>query len=227
MKVAAFIPARGGSKGIKGKNLAELAGKPLIQYTIDCAKHCSLISKVFVSSDDDEILRVSANLGAIPIKRPSEFSGDESPTKEAILHFIETSGQEFDLVALLQPTSPFRKPEQLSEVISLVTEGKHRTVISVSEYEVPPFRAYEIDQKGCLKGVFGEEWRYRRRQDYPQTFAANGAFYVFKTSDFLKYKDIPNQEVGAYIMDKASSLDIDTPLDLQFARFILSLGEEQ
>ena len=222
MKIAALIPARGGSKGIPRKNLVDLGGKPLIQYTIDCAKGCAAINDIFVSSDDTEILETSKKFGAKSVQRPREFAEDLSPTKDTILHFLQNYPDQFDVIALLQPTSPFRKTHQLEEAIKILRSAKARTVISVAETEVSPYRTFLMGDDKCLEPMFGEEWLYKRRQDYPKTVAANGAIYLFYVQDFLKEGNIPQKNLQAYVMDQRTSLDIDTPEDLEFARLMIN-----
>ena len=134
--IVAIIPARGGSKGVPRKNIKNLCGKPLIQYTIDEAKRSNKISRVIVSTEDEEIAEISRNLGAEVIMRPDELATDKAPTLPVIQHVIETleKNQDFkvDAIMLLQPTTPFRKQEHIDQAIGLFLEKNPDSVVSVS-----------------------------------------------------------------------------------------------
>ena len=118
-KVIAIILARGGSKGIPRKNLLEFAGHPLVSWSVMQAKNAKEIDEVYVSSDSDEILKIAKNYGATPIKRPAKYAGDEAKSEEAIIHALEVLGSDQEIVIMLEPTAPLRKPNDLSNAVKM------------------------------------------------------------------------------------------------------------
>ena len=156
MNVIGVIPARGGSKGVHRKNIKELAGKPLIQYTIDEAKKSDNINRVIVSTEDDEIAQISRDLGAEVIMRPEELASDTAPTLPVIQHVVETlekEGEKIDAVMLLQPTTPFRTVEDIDGAVELFKEKKPDSLVSVDSVpgHFSPLWQISLDESNEIK----------------------------------------------------------------------------
>lgn len=213
----ALITARGGSKGLPRKNILCVNGKPLIEWTIRAAQTCSLIDRVFVSTEDEEISAISSELGAEIIVRPKELATDTASSVDVILHAIDWFAQQGivseDLV-LLQPTSPLRTSRHLDEALTLYREKSAQAVISVFEPAHTPIKSYIECQDGSIQGLFSEEAPYMRRQDLPRAFLPNGAIYAFSIEEFNRGKHFPRDEVFPYLMSEKDSLDIDESADL-------------
>jgi CMP-N-acetylneuraminic acid synthetase len=224
-KILAIIPARGGSKGLPRKNIKPLLGKPLIAWTVEQAKNSKYIDKVVVSTDDEEIAEISKKYGAeVPFLRPKELARDDSPTIDAIIHAInwfEERGEFFDILILLQPTSPLRTTEDIDNAIELFLNNKDAlSLISVKENEHPPFWSLEIENK-FLKPLFGEEYFKKRRQELPKSYMPNGAIFISYVDILKKYKTFYTPKTIAYIMPPERSIDIDNEFDFLLAEFIL------
>lgn len=213
MKILYIIPARGGSKGIPHKNIKLLNGKPLIYYTIDVARQLTTDEHICVSTDDDEIINVVENYGLkVPFKRPSHLATDTATTNDVLLHainFYEARGDFYDVVVLLQPTSPLRNPTHVKEAIDLYTNDIDM-VVSVKESHAASVICSE-NEKGFLELCINKS--AKRRQDVLPFYEYNGAIYVINVTR-LKNKGISGFTLNRkYLMDQFCSYDIDTPLD--------------
>lgn len=224
MRTLVIIPARGGSKGIPRKNIKPFDGKPLIYYTIDCARAICLDEDICVSTDDDEIIQVVEDYGLkVPFKRPEELATDTAGTYEVLLHaldFYEKKGVHYDVVVLLQNTSPFRTPQQVKEALSLYREDVDM-VVSVKECAANPYYCvFEENQEGFLHICKGEGNVFRR-QDAPKVYEYNGAIYIMN-AEVLKTTHMHKmQKRVKYVMDDLSSFDLDTMWDWKMAEFII------
>jgi N-acylneuraminate cytidylyltransferase len=214
-KILAVIPARGGSKGIPGKNIREVGGRPLLGWTVDAAKRSKYIDRLIVSSDSPEIIRVAKELGCdVPFVRPSELAQDETNGVAPILHAI-TMVDGYDLVILLQPTSPLRTSQDIDGCVEQCIKLNLNACVSVTEVEQSPFLMYFLDKQSNLKPVMNLEVPYARRQDMPTVYSLNGAVYVADCKWLLKKKTFMTTETGAFVMPNERSIDIDTELDLE------------
>lgn len=220
--VIALIPARGGSKGIKHKNITPLVGKPLLSYSIQAAHNSGVIDRVYASSDDDAILSVASAWGADVIKRDPALAQDESPTDPVILEFINKAHLAArDIVVLLQPTSPLRTAKHISEALEQYLQHPEcRSLISVHEINNKYLKAY-IGGNDFLQPVADKHMAYTRRQDLPALYMPNGALYIFSVAEFMREEKIPRSHMIPYLMDDVASLDIDTPQDLAAAAHYL------
>jgi CMP-N,N'-diacetyllegionaminic acid synthase len=221
MKTLYLIPARGGSKGIPGKNIKPLAGKPLICHSIELARLFTSDDNICVSTDDSEIAVVAEKMGLpLPFRRPPGLSTDEATTKDVILHsinFFRSVGREYDAVVLLQPTSPFRQPFHLKEALALYSEDIDM-VMSVKLTDANPyFVLYEENEAGFLEK--SKSGNFSRRQDCPEVWQANGAIYIYKTDSLLDNKNL-EYKILKYAMERTYSVDLDTELDWLFAEFL-------
>jgi len=216
----AVIPARGGSKGIHRKNLVNLNGRPLIAYSIESALNSKYIDSVVVSTDDEEIAKVSTSYGANVIKRPAELAGDTSVIVEAILHALLNINQEYDFVILLQPTSPLRLSEHIDNAVELLDEKGFTSLVSISPVNDHPLLVREREMDGTLKKVISQRSSVRR-QEMPLYFRINGAIYINRVSELNQNSNLNDNKVG-YVMPKENSIDIDDTIDLIMAESIIN-----
>ncbi len=224
MKTLVIIPARGGSKGIPRKNIKPLNGKPLIYYSIDCARAICSDEDICVSTDDAEIISVVEQYGLkVPFVRPTELASDTAGTYEVLLHaldFYENQGRHYDAVALLQNTSPFRKAEQVKEALGLYNDNVDM-VVSVKECVANPYYCvFEEDDKGYLHVCKGDG-NFFRRQDAPKVYEYNGAIYIMNAATLKTTHMHKMQKRVKYLMDDLSSFDLDTMWDWQMAEAIV------
>lgn len=224
MKILVIIPARGGSKGIPHKNIKPLNGKPLIHYTIDEAREIVSDEDICVSTDDPDIIKCVEDYGLkVPFVRPDELATDTAGTYEVLLHalsFYEKQGRHYDVVLLLQNTSPFRKAEQIKEALKLYTSDVDM-VVSVKECPANPYYCvFEEDNDGYLHVCKGDGNVFRR-QDAPKVFEYNGAIYIMNVERLKTTHMHKMQKRVKYVMDDLSSFDLDTMWDWEMAERII------
>lgn len=223
--ILALIPARGGSKRLPRKNVLPFMGKPLISWTIDAALKSKYIDRVVVSTEDNEIADIAQEYGAeVPFIRPKEIATDEATTIDVALHTISTLiklGHNYDLILLLQPTSPLRSAEDINKIIELLDTSNSDCVISVCEAEHSPLWSNTLPESKSLSGFLKKEILNKRSQDLDKYYRLNGSMYLCKINRlmaentfFIKDKSI------AYEMTQESSVDIDTHLDFIYAEVI-------
>ena len=222
------IPARGGSKGVPGKNIKKLAGKPLIQYTIEAAKALFDDNQIIVSTDSLEIKKTVEKIGLkVPFLRPESLATDMAGTYEVLLHalkYAETKGFDPSTLILLQPTSPFRKAAQIKEALDLYNSLKSDVdmLVSVKETKANPYYLLkEENNEGYLEN--SKKANFTRRQDCPPVWELNGAIYVINVASLKKNTLSEFTKVKKFVMDEYSSHDIDTMLDWQLAELLISL----
>ena len=219
----AIIPARGGSKRLPRKNILDLCGKPLISWSIEAALKSKYISKVVVSSDDEEILNISSNFGADIIKRPYELANDTATTFDTVKHTIDNF-KNYDYIVLLQPTSPLRNEKHIDEAIELLEEKQADAIVSVCEMDHSPLWSNTLPEDGNMRGFLREEILNKRSQDLEKYYRLNGAVYICKTDKLLENKSFfLKDNIFAYIMDRKSSIDIDEEIDFLFAKRVIEL----
>lgn len=228
--ILCIIPARGGSKGLPGKNLKELYGKPLIAWTIEEAKKSRYIGRIIVSTDDSEIKNVSEKFGAEVILRPTYLADDSSTTVDAIIHALNVlgeSGYKPQYILLLQCTSPLRKLIHIEESIEkfLINKENVDALVSVTKIEHPPWWYKKIDKNGFIKDFIEyDHKKLTRRQDFPEVYNTNGAIYLIKTDKLFESRDFEAENTIAYVMDSLISIDIDTELDFILAETLLKIN---
>lgn len=219
----AIIPARGGSKRLPRKNILDLCGKPLISWSIEAALKSKYISKVVVSSDDEEILNISSNFGADIIKRPYELANDTATTFDAVKHTIDNF-ENYDYIVLLQPTSPLRNEKHIDEAIELLEEKQADAIVSVCEMDHSPLWSNTLPKDGNMNNFLRDEVLNKRSQDLEKYYRVNGAVYICKTDKLLENKSFfLKDNIFAYIMDRKSSIDIDEEIDFLFAEKVIEL----
>jgi len=224
MKTYALVPARKGSKGLPGKNIKELLGKPLIQWTIEAANKASGIDDIFVTSDDNKILSLCEKLSCKSIKRPAKLAADNTEMSSVIFHAIEkikeTSGDEDFILILLQPTSPLRTYSHIEQALRLFGDNVD-CVISVCEIDNHICKAYIVEGE-YLVALMSPSAPYQCRQLLPRTVLPNGAIYIFTASKFKEYSGIPRDKIKPFIMSKNDSIDIDSIEDFKRASMELN-----
>ena len=231
MKILALIPARGGSKGLPGKNIKDFAGKPLIARTIDMAMESQVFDRIIVSTDDNEIASVSKRYGAeIPFIRPSEIACDDTPVIKVMLHALETLEKTENYhvahMMLLQPTSPLRNSQDIVNAVELFKEKKADAIISVYETHHHPFFSKTLGNNGNLIDLMGKSENIPR-QKYPKALILNGAIYLFKTNLIKSIGSFYTEKTFPYIMPHERSLDIDTELEFQMAEWIFNRAKKE
>lgn len=223
--ILAIIPARGGSKGIIKKNLRMLGGKPLIGYTIDAAKKSRMLDRIIVSTDDPEIAAFSRENGIGVVIRPDSIAQDKSPITETIEHTLRALGENEnsfpEIIVLLQPTSPLRTTEDIDRAVTQFLDTSPESLISVCESEHSPFWCFTIDS-GKLAPLFDRRNSELRRQDLPKTYRPNGAIYISTPGKIRMHSGFVMDNTAPFLMPANRSIDIDAPLDLLFAEFLLA-----
>ena len=214
-KILAVIPARGGSKRLARKNILNLAGKPLIAWSIEAAQQSRYIDKVILSSEDEEIIAVAKKWQCdVPYIRPVDLARDETLGVEPVLHALELL-PDYDYVLLLQPTSPLRTVDDIDGCIEQFDREDLACCVSVTTTQRKPFSHFVINEDGYLV-------RYTEKKEGQQKFyVVNGAIYLTRTDWLLEHKAYITPETRAYIMPEQRSVDIDTELDFRFAEFLL------
>lgn len=222
MNALVVIPARGGSKGVPGKNIKQLNGKPLIHYTIDAARKIFSDSQILVSTDSEEIKACAEETGLkVPFLRPAELATDTSGSYEVLLHaidFYRQSGATADILVLLQPTSPFRTEKHIKEAMRLFSKDVDM-VVSVKETKSNPYYVlFEENEAGFLKK--SKEGNFTRRQDCPRVWEYNGAIYVINVATLLDKTFAQFERVVKYEMGEKESHDIDDMMDWKIAEIL-------
>jgi N-acylneuraminate cytidylyltransferase/CMP-N,N'-diacetyllegionaminic acid synthase len=229
-----LIPARGGSRGIRKKNIAPLAGVPLITYTIRAALASRLLTDFIVSTDNREIADVAVTAGAkVPFMRPSDISGDAATAQEAALHALDAyaAGQDFDYVLLLQPTAPLRTAADIDGVIELARRHDATSVVSFTREETHhPYYMYFIEEGETKDAVprMIQAFSYEvgtPRQDFPPAAYRNGAVYLTTVEHLRRRGSFVSADLVPYFMPQSRSVNIDTEQDLLYAEFLLSHPE--
>lgn len=223
LSVLGLIPARGGSKGVPRKNIRLVAGRPLLAWTIDAARASRYLDRLVLSTDDREIAAAAMAAGCeVPFLRPSDLARDDTPGIDPVLHAL---GQlpAFDIVVLLQPTSPLRLATDIDCCIERMLVATAPASISVRRAIDHPYWTYRCDAHGVLVPYSSDPaGEIHRRQDLPAAFVANGAVYVARVSWLLANRSFHTDETVGYEMPAERSLDIDTPDDLALAETALA-----
>ena len=217
MKIICLIPARGGSKGLPGKNIKSIAGKALIVHSIDYALHCPMIDIVYVSTDDNKIANISKKAGAHIILRPDELSGDNASSESAISHALSEIENKFDtpdIVVFLQATSPHRPKGSLEKILNYFIKGQFDSLLTLS----PTHRFFWKIKEG--KTIAEYDYLNRpRRQDMKIediSYVENGSVYVFTSKHFKETANRLGGKIGSYIFDEQFAYEIDSELDFQW-----------
>ena len=218
--ILGMIPARGGSKGLPGKNIKPLAGKPLIAWTIESGLKSRCLDKVIVSTDDKEIADVSRSFGAdVPFMRPDELSADTSKVIDAVFHaigFFEKQGQKIDYLVLLEPTSPLRKDEDLDNAIKKLIDNEDRaeSIISVGEIALEhPIYSKQIDEKGYVKSYVNMGEGVSLRQKLPKAYFPYGVIYMSKVEAMRKFNQVYPERILPHVIERWQNYEINDIYD--------------
>jgi len=228
----AIIPARGGSKGLPGKNTKLLNEKPLISHSIQAALKSKLISRVVVSTDDDEIANIARECGAdVPFIRPLALAEDTSMVMDTYFYTVDRlakeSNQTIESFVALLPTVPLRLPEDIDSAISVFLQNAADSVVSVTDAPVPVQWYRKIGDDGILSDYLPEFNAVINRQELEQTYVPNGAIYVFCTERLRETRQYYMEKTYPYIMPRERSADIDEPLDFEWADFLMQRNSKQ
>lgn len=223
-RILAVIPARGGSKGLPGKNIRPFSGKPLIAWTIMRASASRYLDKVIVSTDDLKISEAACKYGAeAPFLRPKKLATSSAKIVDVLIHaldFFEKKGSKFDIIMLLQPTSPLRKTEDMDEAIKLLFLQNAQAIVSVCPVEHHPLWSNILMRDGRMKNFVIQNTANKNRQELPEYYRINGAVYLAYSSFLRRHKNFITNRTYAYKMPQARSVDIDTELDFKLAQFL-------
>jgi CMP-N,N'-diacetyllegionaminic acid synthase len=225
-KILAIIPARSGSKGVPQKNIRLLNNKPLIQYTIECAKESNKFDRIVVSTDSSEIEDISVKLGVkVPFLRPSELATDYSPTIDSVIYTIDqlrkVNGESYEFIMLLQPTSPLRNVEDIINSVKLLKDDA-TSLVSVNKIDEPhPFKMKVIYNNRIFPYIHGTDSSVPR-QKLQSVYALNGAIYLIKTNILIKERTLITANCIPYIMPAERSININTHEDFNYAEYLLN-----
>jgi len=223
--VLAIIPARGGSKRILKKNVALLAGRPLVAWTIAAALKSKYIDQILVSTDDPDVAAVAERMGVrVPFMRPHQLAQDETPTAAVILDALERlterAHQNCDYLTILQPTSPLRRAQDIDQALELIASDSVDSVVSVVRLNFPVEWAAELDANGRMTKFFKD--KPMRSQEYPARYRPNGAIYRAKIASYVRSKGILyGDRCVPYVMPEWASIDIDEPDQLPIAECLM------
>ena len=212
MKILAVIPARGGSKGIPGKNIIPLLGRPLITYMISAAQQSKFINEMVISTDDDDIAKVALENDAKVCKRPPEISGDSARSEDALLHVLQY--YDADILAFLQCTAPLTIAEDIDGTINAMLSIDADTALSVT-----PFHYFLWNKYG--EGINHNKKTRLLRQERDPQYLETGSVYLMKVKGFLEHKHRFFGRTALYIVPESRVLEIDEPFDLKLAEYIL------
>jgi CMP-N,N'-diacetyllegionaminic acid synthase len=227
----AVIPARGGSKGLPRKNLRSLGGKPLIVHTLECARAAKGISRLVVSTDDEEIAEMASVVEGVevPFLRPASLSNDDASAVDVYLHAaaeLGDNGCQVDVICALLPTAPLRRPDDIDGCIKLYRDADADVVISV--VETKPFAWHQaFGDDGKLTAAAGTESSIANRQAYGRTVAPNGSVYVLNVAALSERRTYFGARTYGYEMPLSRSIDIDNEDDLLVAEALLALGDRR
>jgi CMP-N,N'-diacetyllegionaminic acid synthase len=228
LRVLALIPARGGSKGVPRKNIKPLAGKPLLAYTAEAALAAKHLTRVVLSTEDEEIAAVGRACGLdVPFLRPAELAQDTTPTLPVVQHalrWLMNQGETFDALCLLQPTNPLRRAADIDACLELFAAQQADTVFTVLRVpaEHNPHWVYFKTDDGSLRLSTGEAAPIPRRQDLPTAWHREGSVYVTRTEIVLERNSLYGARVLGFEIDPSHSVNIDTLADWQRAEEMLS-----
>ncbi len=221
-KVLAVITARGGSKGLPGKNITDVGGKPMIAWALEAAHGSKFIDRTVLSSDDDAIIAVAKNLGCdVPFVRPAELAADTSPTVDALIHALNQIPETYDYLVLLQPTSPLRVVEDIDGAIEKCHASGAPACVTGCEPTKSPYWMFHLGDGETMTPVIESEGLKTRRQDLPKVFAPNGAVFLAQIPWYREHLTFYGPGTVAYMMPPERSVDVDSALDLALVQTLL------
>jgi len=232
-KILGIITARGGSKGVPGKNIKLLGGKPLIAYTVESAQKSGVFDRIILTTDDQKIADMAKKYGCeVPFMRPAELAGDAVQHLPVLRHAVQwlkdNEGYSPEYTMTLQPTSPFRQPEHIRQSVDLILKTGADCVLGVSEIpgHFSPHKAMTMEANGKLTLFNGKPVKKRimRRQDLPETYYSNGLIYLYKTDNLFRNEENAffGDDVRALVINAKYGVDVDTPDDWEMAEWLVS-----
>jgi N-acylneuraminate cytidylyltransferase len=221
-KVLALIPARGGSKELPGKNILRVNGRPLLDWSVAAARGSRYIDRIVLSSEDEAIMAAAHECGCeVPFRRPTELASDTAATIDVVMHALDVL-PEYDIVVLLQPTSPLRIADDIDGTLERLVLHNASSCVSVAEAEQSPYWMYLLDDAQILRPIVDVPPDVVRRQDLPTAYLLNGAVYAADTARLRATRKLVNPDTVAFVMPQERSLDIDTAADFKtFSRIVL------
>ena len=230
-RILAVIPARGGSKGVPEKNIREMAGKPLLAWSIDAARQSRFVDEVIVSTDCEKIAQIAKLWGGqVPFLRPAELATDSAKGIDVILHALawrQAIAPPVDLVLVLQPTSPLRTAEDIDQAISLFFSKNAKVVVSVCPVDHHPWWTNTLPEDGNMGDFLRPEVINTNRQDLPAFYRLNGAIYLADAAFLQETQSFITSATYASVMPLERSVDIDTLLDFRLAELLLRERDAQ
>lgn len=225
-RVIAIIPARGGSKGLPRKNIRTLLGKPLIAWSIEQAKICKYIDRVIVSSEDEEILNIAKDYGADTIRRPMELAKDYTPTSDVIMHvldFLNKNGEFYEILVLLEPTSPLRKRDDLTKSIEKFVKyyDKADSLVSLGEVHLENPFVCKVIENGVVRPLIETDKVIYQRQKYPKVYFPYGVVYIVKSNIFKIKRTFYLENTIPYLIERWQNYEIDDIYDFICVEAIL------
>lgn len=232
MRVLGLIPARGGSKGVPRKNIRVVAGKPLLRYTAEAALAAQRLSRVVLSTENEEIAEVGRRCGVeVPFVRPADLAQDTTPMLPVVrhaVHALEVAGDHFDAVCLLQPTNPLRRASDIDEAVGLLQRTQADSVISfvaVSQWHPARMKYLSADGR-VIDPPFAEEIEGQRRQDLPQLYLREGSIYLTRTTVIMEHDSLRGSHCQALLISEERACNIDSAFDLFIAEQLLKREQE-
>jgi CMP-N,N'-diacetyllegionaminic acid synthase len=221
MKILSVIPLRGGSKGIPGKNIRSLGGKPLFMWSVESAREAGIDAHLYVNTDDEAIATAAAAAGVKVYRRPAALGGDTVPSiavLQEMLHHLEAQGEVFDALLLLQATYPFRPAGMIAKALQVYREKQADSLVSVLEvpHQFNPHWVFE-EQEGHLRIATGEDDIIKRRQDLPPAYYRDGALYISDAALIREGKSLLGQRLSYVLSDPDRYVNIDHESDWQLA----------
>ena len=232
MNILFLITARGGSKSVPKKNLSKIGGVSLIGFKSISALRSKYCTRLIISSDDQEIQQDAASYGVeVPFTRPAELATDTASSFDVIRHamdWIEANSEEkYEAIMLLEPSAPFATSIDFNNAVEMMIEKKANSIIGLREMEINSVFVGELDEQGRMTQIIDQmKQRYLRRQDTKPEYTMNGALYLFKWDLFKEHHTmyVDRENTYGYIMDREHSIEIDEPIDLQWAEFLVERG---
>lgn len=226
-KTICIIPARGGSKRLPRKNVADFLGKPIIAYTVEAALQCAdLFSRVLVSTEDEEIAEIAKRAGAELARRPPELASDKARIVDVCIDLIDSeamAGRSYDVLCCLFATAPMRTADDIRNTMSLINPGRVDFAMAVTNYDLPAHQAMRQNADGTLSAMWPDLVN-ARSQDIGELLCDNGSTYAASIEPFRRHRTFHGPGVLGYHMPRRRSIDIDLPEDLDMARLIAGLN---
>jgi CMP-N,N'-diacetyllegionaminic acid synthase len=216
-----LVVARGGSKGLPGKNIMDLGGRPLVAWSVAAGLGAKTLDRLIISTDDQAIAQAAREAGCdVPFIRPAHLATDEAGSAETVLHALDSLAEKFDYFVLLQATSPLRTSQDIDDAVALCLDHKASSCVSITETAKTPYWMVFLQDDQTLKPVIAPPAGVVRRQQLPKTYALNGAVYVINVEWFRQHLTFSDLHTIGYIMPSERSVDIDCLTDLLLARVL-------